>query len=444
MRRARSHSGRIDTATFGLSPVLPFLHESQPGAASATTTRLEERRKLRRSCTARMVPMKARARASLVRVRPRVAAVAAAAIMSCTLFRADAEWTQHAKLETAGYTDSDNVSVLTPSLAGSVESAPRGLKFGGSYLVDIVTAASVDIVSTASRRWREARHAGTLDARYKPGAFGVTGAGYASIEPDYRSLGVSGGFIQDFAHHAHSLTLGYSFGQDVAGRAGTPFSVFSNVIYKHTISPGATFTLDRATVLSVLFDAAIERGDTSKPYRYVPFFASANAVPAGASVDLVNRTRLPERALEHLPASRNRFALSGRLLHRFEHATLRLTERFYADSWGLAASTTDLRVPFDLGTKWRAFPHGRLHLQNGVTFWERAYTLDGGFPAYWAGDRELGPLRIYTLGGGAQLLVGKLTFTAQVDGILTQFLDALYIARRFGILGSLAVEAAFE
>lgn len=359
---------------------------------------------------------------------------------------ADAEWTSRARLETAGYTDSDNVSVLTPSLAGSVDNAPRGIRLGGSYLVDVVSAASVDIVSTASKRWREARHAGTLDLRYKPRAFGVTGSGYASIEPDYRSLGASGSLIQDFANKAHSLSLGYSFGQDVAGRSGTPFSVFSNVIYKHTISPGVTFTIDRATVLSVLFDAALERGDTSKPYRYVPFFAQANAVPAGARPDEVNRARLPERALEHLPNSRNRFALSARLLHRWDTVTLRLTERLYADSWGLLASTTDVRLPIDLGKKWRAFPHARLHLQNGVTFWERTYTLDAGgaFPSYWAGDRELGPLRIYTLGGGASLLLGKFIVSGQIDAIVTQFLDALYISRRVGGLGSLAVEAVFE
>jgi len=32
----------------------------------------------------------------------------------------------------------------------------------GRYLVDAVTAASVDIVSTASRKWKEQRHAGSV------------------------------------------------------------------------------------------------------------------------------------------------------------------------------------------------------------------------------------------------------------------------------------------
>lgn len=378
-------------------------------------------------------------------MRVRVLGAATAALVSCSLTPASAEWTSRVRLDTAGYADSDHVSVVSPAVNGSVESPTRGVKVGGSYVVDVVSAASVDIVSTASKRWRETRHAGTVDARYKPHDLGVTANGYASVEPDYRSLGAGGALVYDFQDRLHTLTVGYSFAEDVSGRAGTPFSVFSNVIDKHTLSPGLTFTLDRSTVLSVMFDAMLERGDSSKPYRYVPFFASETAVPAGASVNLVNRERLPERALERLPTSRDRYAVSARLLHRWETVTLRLNERLYADDWGLVASTTDARLPIDLGPHWRVIPHARLHFQQGVSFWKHAYTLEGGaWPTYWAGDRELGPLRTYTLGGGAQYALGNFVFSAQVDGIFTQFLDALYIRGRNGVLGSLGVEAVFE
>lgn len=365
--------------------------------------------------------------------------------MSCSLSPVNAEWTSRVRLDTAGYADTDHVSVVSPSVNGSVESPTRGVRVGGSYVVDVVSAASVDIVSTASKRWREVRHAGTFDVRYKPHDLGVTANAYASVEPDYRSLGAGAALVYDFHDRLHTFTLGYAFAEDVSGRSGTPFSVFANVIDKNTISPGLTLTLDRSTVLSVMFDAMIERGDSSKPYRYVPFFASENAVPAGASVDLVNRERVPERALERLPTSRNRFAFSARLLHRWESVTLRLNERLYTDDWGMVASTTDLRIPVDLGARWRVFPHARLHVQQGVSFWKHAYTLDrGAWPTYWAGDRELGPLRTYTFGGGAQYELGRFVLSAQVDGIFTQFLDALYILERGGVLGSLGIEAVFE
>jgi hypothetical protein len=109
------------------------------------------------------------------------------------------------------------------------------------------------------------------------------------------------------------------------------------------------------------------------------------------------------------------------------------------------ASTTDLRLPIDVTQHLRVYPHGRLHLQQGVSFWKHAYTLENGaFPTYWTGDRELGPLRTYTFGGGAQLALGRWILSGQVDGMYTRFLDALYIVQRWGVLGSLGLEAVFE
>ena len=61
----------------------------------------------------------------------------------------------------------------------------------------------------------------------------------------------------------------------------------------------------------------------------------------------MNAARLPERVLEQLPTSRNRFSMSGRLAHRFQSSTLRLDERLYADSWLLLATTTDARYLVD-------------------------------------------------------------------------------------------------
>ena len=47
-----------------------------------------------------------------------------------------------------------------PMIAASIENVTTGASIRGRYLVDVVSAASVDIVSTASRRWQETRQAG--------------------------------------------------------------------------------------------------------------------------------------------------------------------------------------------------------------------------------------------------------------------------------------------
>src|SRR3954447_5628661 len=50
-----------------------------------------------------------------------------------------------ASTEVSAYTDSDAVHVLSPTVAGSVGDDLAGWSIGGSYLVDAVSAASVDI-----------------------------------------------------------------------------------------------------------------------------------------------------------------------------------------------------------------------------------------------------------------------------------------------------------
>jgi len=97
--------------------------------------------------------------------------------MSGTVFAADSKpaeststVTTRASTEVSGYADTDHVLVLSPSIAANISDPLAGWSIGGHYLVDVVSAASVDIVSTASSRWLEYRNAGAADGSLKVGA----------------------------------------------------------------------------------------------------------------------------------------------------------------------------------------------------------------------------------------------------------------------------------
>lgn len=370
--------------------------------------------------------------------------------------------TKHIGLEFAGYQDSDNVSVLTPSINGSIENV-SGASLNASYLVDIVSAASADIVSTASNRWQEVRQAGGLGAQYKPHDLGFGVGGSVSSEDDYLSYGFFATAIKDFDEKNWTLNLGYGYSHDTAGRCGdngqcTPFSVFSRELERNSINAGISWVVDRASLASITTDLILESGDQSKVYRYIPMFAPnvAGTVPLGASVAFVNAARLPERPLEQLPLERHRFAVTARYAHRLESSTLRLEERIYDDDWGVIASSSDARWIFDLGKRFALWPHARFHVQKSVSFWERAYISGPGsangdafnLPLYRTGDRELGPLWTAEGGGGIRWYLGsdaeprawQLGLT--VDAMYSSYLDDLYITGRAGYLGAmtLAVE----
>lgn len=361
-----------------------------------------------------------------------------------------------ASVELAGYTDSTNVHVASPSIAGTVSDESAGWSVGGRYLVDAVSAASVDIIATASQRWNEVRHVGSAELSYKRGPVAVTASGGVSNEPDY--LSISGGvvFALDLLDKNLTPFVGARYAHDDVGRTGLPKDRWE-LLQKGGLQAGATFVLNRFMVASLQLDADFERGYLAKPYRYIPLFAPGvgQALPAGAPPQLVDELRLDERPIDSLPASRNRYALTGRIAGRVGRATLRLDERLYADSWGLWASTTDARVLVDVGRRWLLWPHLRFHTQSGAELWQRAYEAivqaDGtlALPRYRSGDRELSRNDILTAGFGVKL---RLTHSVhspwflsyQLDATYTHYLDALYITERWSLFSALGVSAQWD
>jgi hypothetical protein len=359
-----------------------------------------------------------------------------------------------ASTEVGGYIDSTATSVLTPSVGINVENPTAGWGVSGRYLVDIVSAASPDIVSTASPHWNEVRQAGNLGVRYKPGTFGVALNASTSYTNDYLSLAAGAQVTQDLDEKNLTLIAGYRFGHDTIGRSRTPFSVFSRTLDYHSIQAGVSRIVNPSLVLGVYADVVLENGDQSKPYRYIPIFtpAAAAGIPVGASPTLVANTRLQSKPLEQLPLERERYALTGRLAWRGDNGTtLRVEERGYADTWGLKASTTDARYFIDLGQRWTIWPHVRFNVQNSVSFWKRAYTATGpnDLPALRTGDRELSSLVTGGGGGGFRIALGKtgsvddLVLTTTIDAIYTSFADTIYVKERLSALAATALEIAF-
>lgn len=373
-------------------------------------------------------------------------------LVSATL-AADTGLSARASIETSAYSDDAHVDVLSPTISGKLESPTAGWWIRGSYLVDVVSAASPDIVATASPPFSEVRHAGSLDGHYERGIIGLLASTSVSIEPDYRSLTAGLRGTLDMSQKNFTWLFGYTFRHDTAGRTGTPFDVFANRLGRHDLVGGLSIVVNPRTIASVQLDGMFERGIQAKPYRYVPLFDPAVVadVPAGADVAIVNALRLQPRALEALPDRRDRYAVTASLAHRGKGATLRLEERLYSDTWGMLASTTDLRYVLDIGRFVSLGPHARIHAQTGVAFWQRATVAETNnagellVPAIRTGDRELGPLFTGTLGGGISVKLGsRFTTNLRVDGVFTSYLDALLLSRRAAIFSALSFDATFD
>ena len=368
--------------------------------------------------------------------------------------------TIRAGLEVASYNDNVSVDVLAPTMFFSAEYPTAGWQIGATYGVDIVSNASPDIVATASRRYDEIRHGATLNADLKIGPTRVGIDGGLSIEPDYIGRGVGAAISADLNNKQITPTLAYHLGFDIMARCGaaatdkkcTPHDVFSRNILTHSIDLSSSFIVSPNTVILAAGTVSLLAGDTSKAYRHIPMFAEgvAAAIPRGATPALIADRRLPEAPFEQVPDSRTRFAVLGRIAHRFEKATIRADERLYGDTWGLKASTTDARYFYDVTKTFRLASHARFHIQNGADFWKRAYvaeTAGGGFtlPKYRTLDRELSPMFSATLGAGFRWQATEvLAINFLAEGMYTQFLDTIYVYDRWGFLSSSTLELGFE
>ncbi len=365
-------------------------------------------------------------------------------------------------LEFSAYHDSDHTDVVTPAILMKVESPTAGWGVNASLLVDVVTTASADIIANASPRWTEVRYVPGFGAHKKFGDVDLSLGGGASIEPDYVAGGGSVGASIDLRQKTVTPAITYGFGYDMSGRSGTSFGVYGHPITRHSVDASVTFVVDKATFFTPSATAVFEAGDSSKPYRYIPMFSESIAAQiqsglAGLTPEAVNEYRLNVRTLEQLPVTRQRYAFAARIAHRFASSTFRAEERVYFDSWGLKASTTDARFLVDVTKDLRAWPHLRVHAQDGVDFWKIAYAAKTAgsaghltnlvVPYYRTGDRELGPLFGLTLGAGGRLSFGKEKnwgLTATFDFVYTRFLDHLYILQRFGYFGATTLEVDFD
>jgi hypothetical protein len=359
--------------------------------------------------------------------------------------------------ELAVYTDSDHVNVFTPAAKLGLSNQAAGWSVNARYAADIVSAASVDIVATASRPFHEVRHGVSADGQLRHGDLGFGADAALSVEPDYLSISGGARGTLALAQAGALLALGYTFAHDTAGRTGTPFRVFHQDVARHALTAGASIVLDRSSLLWLGLDVFVELGDSSKPYRYVPMFDAADAkrLPNGASVEQVNQLRLPERPREQLPAARDRYAVTLRYTRRASSLSLRAEERVYLDDWSMLASTTDLRCALDLSRALELALSVRLHAQSGTSFWQRAYVASenaGGIvlPSLRTGDRELGPLWTATVGADLRYGLGaaygsyEQALVLRVAMMRTRFLDALFIEERLALLASLSISGWFR
>jgi hypothetical protein len=274
--------------------------------------------------------------------------------------------------KTQVYVDNDHTTVVSP-LVAIQRDAWRGGTLGASYVADVVSSASIDVVSNATTHMSDFRSEVTGSVSQRLRATTLSAGYIYSIEHDYESHNVNLGVSQDLFQRNTTLAVGYSLSLNSVGRTGD--QAFHRSLDVNGLGASWTQVLSPATLAQLSYSFSYASGYQASPYRFVRI-----ETPDLAGVEY----KVPETD----PHERFRHAVVlGLNRHLGSRVALQGDYRLYTDSWGVLSHTAQVRLFVtiqDLTLRLRE----RFYYQRGADFFRSHYTTDQP-QTYVTADREL-------------------------------------------------------
>ncbi len=268
--------------------------------------------------------------------------------------------------------DIDGPSVLVRKKVGN------NFSVVGNYYVDMVSSASVDVVTTASP-YTEERKQWSLGMDYLHGNTTMS-LGYASSEEsDYDAETFSFSVSQDMFGDLTTLTLSYALGDDLVRKVDD--ATFERDLDKQVYGIGLTQILTKKLIASANLEIMTDEGYLNNPYRSVRYLDAAEGYKFEGELYPNTRTStaLGLRARYFLPY---RAAIQGEY-------------RYFTDTWDMEAHTASLTYI----QPWRDLTFTakyRYHDQTAASFYRDIFPGPQA-TNFRARDKELSPLESNTM-----------------------------------------------
>ena len=176
----------------------------------------------------------------------------------------------------------DGPSVLVRKKAGN------SLSFVGNYYVDMVSSASIDVITTASP-YTEERKQWSLGMDYLRGNTTMSVNYTSSEESDFDGETVSFAVSQDMFGDLTTLTLSYALGDDLVRKSND--STFERPLDRQIYGVGITQILTKNLISSLNIETITEEGYLNNPYRSVRYFDATDQLGYKFEEELYPNTR---------------------------------------------------------------------------------------------------------------------------------------------------------
>jgi hypothetical protein len=168
----------------------------------------------------------------------------------------------------------DGPSVLVRKSVG------KSLSLAANHYVDMVSSASIDVITTASP-YKEERTQYSLSGDYLRGNTIVSAGFTSSEESDFDARTYHLAVSQDMFGQLTTLTMSYSFGDDTVRRSDDTSFFRDNTRQQYGL--GLTQILTRNLIAALNFEVITDEGFLNNPYRSVRYFDPDN--PQGFSFE---------------------------------------------------------------------------------------------------------------------------------------------------------------
>ncbi|MEZ5566530.1 MAG: DUF3570 domain-containing protein [Gammaproteobacteria bacterium] len=271
--------------------------------------------------------------------------------------------------------DGGGIEINGPSLLVR-KSIGENVSVTGSYYVDTISSASIDVVTTGASPdgYKEERKQWGGGVDYLHGDTTMSVGYSSSNENDYEAKSLNFSISQDVFGGLTTISMGYGSGADKVSKRGDP--VFSDTVDRSAYRLGLTQILTRNLIVGFSYEAIADEGYLNNPYRRVRYVDANEPQGYGLQSEVYPRTHASNAA-----AIRAKY-------HLAYDAALSAEYRFYTDDWGIEAHTLSVGYAQPFRTRWLFDLQYRFYTQTGADFYSDLFPY-ANYQNYLARDKEL-------------------------------------------------------
>jgi opacity protein-like surface antigen len=258
------------------------------------------------------------------------------------------------------------------------------VSFWGNYYVDMITSASIDVVTTASP-YTEEREEFSLGADYLHGKT-TMGASYTnSEESDYSANAARFSINHDFFGDLTNVGITYARGWNEVRRNGD--DLFSEDAKTQSYRLDVSQVITRNFLINMNYEGVTDEGFLNNPYRQVRYQDPSAARGYSYEPEIYPRTR-----------TSSAFALRGKYFLPYR-AALNAEWRTYSDTWGIKGWNAELGYVHPITDNLTVEAKYRYYTQTKADFYEDLFPYSQS-QNYMARDKELSTYFNHTVGAG--------------------------------------------